>query len=152
MATSNFYTGGNNGLNVILCDYEQAVDDTMNNIITELKAKKYSIDRANPLAQAPRSFNTGQGFLVYKTTKARFVKYVAFLEVCAGYYGHANIDIYTSDELVGLGFDAYDGDEQVTRNKRDIDRVVKTVKAFTNGYKQVAQFSNGETIYEKGKE
>ena len=147
MATSNFYTGGNHGLNVIMVDYDEAVGDTFANIVADLEAKGYSVDSANHLTQAPRSFETGQGFLVYNKNS----KIVAFLELCAGYYEHANIDVYTGDELIDISDDGYDYDNEVTKNKRDIDRVVKCVEAYTSGYKRVATFSNGETIYEEGK-
>ena len=147
MATGNFYTGGNQGLNVILTEYDEAVGDTMANIVAELSSKGYSVDDARHLTQAPRSFETGLGYLVVNSKG----KYLAFMEVCAGYYEHANIDIYTGDELIDISDDGYDYDNEVTKNKRDIARVMKCIEMYTNGYKQVAQFSNGETIYEKGK-
>lgn len=147
MATGNFYENGGHGLNVIYTDYDEAVGDTLENIVAELSSKGYSVDSANHLTQAPRSFETGQGYLVV-TPKG---KYVAFLEVCAGYYEHANIDIYTGDELIDISDDGYDYGNEVTKNKRDIDRVVKCVEAYTSGYKRVATFSNGETIYERVK-
>lgn len=141
MATGNFYTGGNHGLNVIIADYDEAVGDTLENIIAELSSKGYSVDSADHLTQAPRSFETGTGYLVYNKN----AKTVAFIEVCAGYYEHANIDIYTGDELIDISDDSY----EVTKNKRDIDRVVKCVEMYTDGYKRVATFNNGETIYER---
>lgn len=154
MATGNFYTGGNQGLNVIISDYDEAVEDTLaniedtlDNIVSELLSKGYSVDSANHLTQAPRSFKTGTGYLVYNSK----AKIVAFLELCNGYYEHANIDIYTGDELIDISDDGYDYDNEVTKNKRDIDRVVKCVEMYTKGYKKVAQFSNGEAIYEDGK-
>ena len=70
MATGNFYTGGNHGLNVIIAEYDEAVDDTVANIVAELSSKGYSVDSANHLTQAPRSFETGLGYLVY-TNKIR---------------------------------------------------------------------------------
>lgn len=153
MATGNFYTGGNHGLNVILAEDETEgltqwdLGITIENIVSELTSKGYSVDSANHLTQAPRSFETGQGYLVYNKN----AKIVAFLEVCAGYYEHANIDIYTGDELIDISDDGYDYDNEVTKNKRDIDRVVKCVEIYTDGYKRVATFSNGGTIYERGK-
>ena len=147
MATSNFYTGGNHGLNVIISDYDEAVEYTLENIMAELSSKGYSVDSANHLTQAPRSFETGQGYRVYNKN----AKIVAFIEVCAGYYEHANVDIYTGDELIDIIDDGYDYGNEVTKNKRDIDRVVKCVEAYTDGYGRVATFSNGETIYEEGK-
>ena len=147
MATGNFYTGGNHGLNVIIAEYDEAVDDTVANIVAELSSKGYSVDSANHLTQAPRSFETGQGYLVYNKN----AKIVAFIEVCAGYYEHANVDIYTGDELIDISDGGYDYGGEVTKNKRDIDRVVKCVEMYTDGYKRVATFSNGETIYERGK-
>ena len=145
MATGNFYTGGNHGLNIIISDYDEAVEDTLENIIAELSSKGYSVDSANHLTQAPRSFETGQGYLVYNKNW----KIVAFLELCNGYYEHANIDIYTGDELIDIGDSDYEYEKEVTKNKRDIDRVVKCVEMYTDGYKRVATFSNGETIYKK---
>ena len=61
MATGNFYTGGNQGLNVIILDCDEAVEYTVGNIVEELSSKGYSVDSANHLTQAPRSFETGQG-------------------------------------------------------------------------------------------
>lgn len=147
MATGNFYTGGNHGLNIIISDYDEAVEDTLENIATELSSKGYSVESADNLTQAPRSFETGIGYLVYNKN----AKIVAFLEVCNGYYEHANIDIYTGDELIDIGDSDYEYEKEVTKNKRDIDRVVKCVEIYTQGYKKVAQFSNGEAIYERGK-
>lgn len=151
MATGNFYTGGNHGLNVIVIPDEDEdstiVEDTLVNIVDELSSKGYSVDDASHLTQAPRSFETGQGFLVYNKNG----KIVAFYELCAGYYSDANINIYTGDELIDISDDGYDYNNEVTKNKRDIDRVVKCVEMYTSGYKKVAQFSNGETIYEEGK-
>lgn len=148
MATGNFYTGGNHGLNVIISDYDEAVEDTVANIVAELSSKGYSVDSANYLTQAPRSFETGQGFLVYNKN----AKIVAFLEVCAGYYEHANVDVYTGmEDLDDLVNDGREYKSDITKNKRDIDRVVKCVEMYTSGYKRVATFSNGETIYEEGK-
>lgn len=145
MATGNFYINGNHGLNVVLTDYEEALPDTLANIVAELSSKVYSVDSADHLTDTPRSFDTGTGYLVYnKKGKA-----VAFLEVCAGYYEHANINIYTGDELIDIGDSDYEN--EVTKNKRDIDRVVRCVEMYTDGYKKVATFSNGEVIYEKGK-
>ena len=149
MATGNFYTGGNHGLNVILSEDETEgltqwdLGITIENIVSELSSKGYSVDSAKYLTQAPRSFETGQGFLVYNKN----AKIVAFLEVCAGYYEHANVDVYTGDELIDIN----DYDNEVTKNKRDIDRVVKCVEMYTDGYKRVATFSNGEAIYERSK-
>lgn len=143
MATGNFFTGGNHGINVIECDYEQAVEDTLANIVSELLSKGYSVDSANHLTQAPRSFETGQGYLVYN----KKAKIVAFLELCNGYYEHANIDIYTGDELIDISDEGYDYENEVTKNKRDIDRVVKCVQLYTTQIVKVATFSNGETIY-----
>ena len=151
MATGNFYTGGNHGLNVIIIpeddEYGTVVGDTLANIVAELSSKGYSVDSARHLTQAPRSFEIGQGYLVYNKNG----KIVAFYELCAGYYGHANIDIYTGDELVDISDEGYDYGGEITKNKRDIDRVVKCVEMYTGGYKRVATFSNGETIYERGK-
>lgn len=146
MATSNFYQDGNHGLNVIYTDYEEAVEDTLDNIVAELSSKRYDVDSANHLTQVPRSFETGLGYLVV-TPKG---KYVAFLEVCAGYYHGANINIYTGREyLDDLINDGREYKSDITENKRDIDKVVKCVKAFTDGYKRTALFSSGEAIYER---
>ena len=143
MATSNFYQGGNNGLNVIAIDYEEAVTDTMDNIEAELKASGYKVYEDGYLCQAPRSFETGIGYLVSRKDG----KTVAFMEICNGYYEGANIDVYTGDKLKDINDDY----TEITKNKRDVSRVMKIIEEFTEGYKKVAQFSNGETIYEKGK-
>lgn len=147
MATGNFYTGGNHGLNVIISDYDEAVEDTLANIVSELTSKGYSIDSANHLTQAPRSFETGQGYLVYNKN----AKIVAFIEVCAGYYSGANVNIYTGQDLIDISDDGYDYENEVTKNKRDIARVVKCVEMYTDGFRKKYQFSNGETWHERGK-
>lgn len=150
MATSNFYQDGNHGLNVIVIPEDDeaytTVEDTLANIVAELSSRGYSVDDAKHLAQAPRSFETGQAFLVYNKN----AKIVAFLELCAGYYSGANINVYTGTELIDISDDGYDYDSEVTKNKRDIARVVKVVKDNTESFTRVATFSNGETIYERG--
>ena len=148
MATSNFYEDGNNGLNVIIIPDDEentVVEDTLANIVAELSTRGYSVDDASHMSQAPRSFETGQAFLVYNKNG----KIVAFLELCAGYYSGANVNIYTGQDLIDISDDGYDYDKEVTKNKRDIARVVRVVKEFTEGFNRVATFSNGESIYER---
>lgn len=147
MATSNFYQDGNHGLNVIQIEDEDdtIVEDTLANIVAELSSKGFSVDDAGHLTQAPRSFETGQGFLVYNKN----AKIVAFLELCAGYYSGANVNIYTGQELIDISDDGYDYENEITKNKRDIARVVKTVQDYTEGFRRTATFSNGESIYER---
>ncbi len=150
MATSNFYQDGNHGLNVIVIPDDDddgiTVEDTLVNIVEELSNRGYSVDDAKHLTQAPRSFETGQAFLVYNKNG----KIVAMYELCAGYYSGANVNIYTGDELIDISDDGYDYDKEVTKNKRDIARVVKTIQDNTESFRRVATFSNGETIYESG--
>ncbi len=150
MATSNFYQDGNHGLNVIVIPDEDddgiTVEDTLVNIVEELSNRGYSVDDAKHLTQAPRSFETGQAFLVYNKNG----KIVAFYELCAGYYSGANVNIYTGDELIDISDDGYDYDKEVTKNKRDIARVVKAIQDNTESFRRVATFSNGESIYERG--
>lgn len=145
MATSNFYQDGNHGLNVIIIDNEDeddtTVEDTLVNIVEELASAGYSVDNVKNWVDTPRSFDTGQQFAVY--TKAG--KNVALLELCAGYYSGANINIYTGQLLK----DVLEYDTEVTVNKRDITRVVTIVKQNTEGFKKTATFSNGESIYER---
>lgn len=149
MATANFYQDGNHGLNVIVTNDEDEMDttveDTLVNIVSELSSKGYSVDDASHLTQAPRSFETGQGFLVYNKSG----KIVAFYELCAGYYSGANVNIYTGQDLIDISDDGYDYDNEVTKNKRDIARVVNVIQQFTEGFRRTAQFSNGETWYER---
>lgn len=151
MATSNFFQDGNHGLNVIVTpdddEMDTTVEDTLVKIVDELSSKGYSVDDAKHLTQAPRSFETGTGYLVYNKN----AKIVAFLELCAGYYSGANIDIYTGDDLIDISDDGYDYENEVTKNKRDIARVVKCVEMYTDGFRKKYQFSNGETWYERGK-
>lgn len=150
MATSNFYQDGNHGLNVIVPDTDDEMDttveDTLVNIVEELSSKGYSVDSASHLTQAPRSFETGQAFLVYNKNG----KIVAFYELCAGYYSGANVNIYTGKDLIDISDDGYDYDGEITKNKRDIARVVKAIQDNTESFKRVATFSNGESIYERG--
>lgn len=149
MATSNFFQDGNHGLNVIIIPDEDEnstiVEDTLVNIVDELSNKGYSVDDASHLTQAPRSFETGQGFLVYNKNG----KIVAFYELCAGYYSGANVNIYTGQELIDISDDGYDYDNEITKNKREIARVVKVIQDNTEGFRKIAQFSNGESIYER---
>jgi hypothetical protein len=145
MATSNFYQDGNHGLNVIVPleedEIDTTVEDTLVNIVDELASAGYSVDSVKNWVDTPRSFDTGQQFAVY--TKAG--KNVALLELCAGYYSGANINIYTGQLLK----DVLDYEHEVTVNKRDITRVVTIVKENTEGFKRTATFSNGESIYER---
>lgn len=144
MATSNFYEDGNNGLNVIVTeeDDETIVEDTLQNICDTINEMGYSIDNVSNWVNTPRSFDTGQQFAVYNKDG----KNVALLELCAGYYSGANINVYTGQVLK----DVLDYDHEVTVNKRDITRVVTIVKQNTEGFKRTATFSNGESIYERG--
>lgn len=145
MATSNFYQDGNHGLNVIITsdddEMDTSVEDTLVNIVDELASKGYSVDDARYLSQAPRSFETGQAFTVYN----KGGKMVAMYELCAGYYSGANINIYTGQLLK----DVLEYENEVTKNKRDIARVVNVIQENTTGYKRTATFSNGESIYER---
>lgn len=148
MATSNFYQDGNHGLNVIIIPDDEdnvVVEDTLSNIVDELSNRGYSVDGASHLTQAPRSFDTGQGFLVYN----KHGKIVAFYELCAGYYSGANVNIYTGQDLIDISDDGYDYEKEITKNKRDIERVVKAIKEYTEGFTRTATFSNGESIYER---
>lgn len=145
MATSNFYQDGNHGLNVIIIPDDEedntTVEDTLVNIVEELSTRGYSVDDASYLTQAPRSFETGQGFTVHNKNG----KIVAYYELCAGYYSGANVNIYTGDALTDIM-----DDEEITKNKRDIERVVRAIQENTESFRRVATFSNGETIYERG--
>lgn len=143
MATSNFYENGNHGLNVIHTDYEEAVGDTLANIVAELNIKKYSVTDVKNWVDTPRSFDTGIQYAIHAPNN----RLVALLEICAGYYSGANVNIYTGIELIDL-LDVED--EPVTVNKRYIDGVVKAVKRNTEEYVRMATFSNGETIYKRG--
>lgn len=145
MSASNFYQDGNQGLNVIVTDDEDEMDttveDTLSNIVDELSSAGYSVDNVKNWVNTPRSYDTGQQFAVYNKAG----KTVALLELCAGYYSGANINIYTGQMLK----DVLDYEHEVTVNKRDITRVVTIVKQNTEGFKRTATFSNGESIYER---
>ncbi len=145
MSASNFYQDGNHGLNVILIEDDNeddtTVEDTLVNIVEELASAGYSVDNVRSWVNTPRSYDTGQQFAVYN----KGGKNVALLELCAGYYSGANINIYTGQLLK----DVLDYDYEVTVNKRDIARVVTIVKQNTEGFRRTATFSNGESIYER---
>lgn len=145
MATSNFYEDGNNGLNVIQYenedDAEMLVGDTLANIVAEINNMGYSVDNVRNWVDTPRSFDTGQQFAVYNKS----ARVVALLELCAGYYSGANINIYTGQYLK----DVLDDDSDVSINKRDARRIVQAVQEFTTTFKRTATFSNGESIYER---
>jgi hypothetical protein len=147
MATSNFYEDGNNGLNVIVTEDEDEtiVEDTLQNIVDTINSMGYSVDNVRNWVDTPRSFDTGQQFAIYNKNS----RIVALLELCAGYYSGANVNIYTGQDLIDISDDGYDYDKEVTKNKRDIARVVKAVQDFTEGFRRTAQFSNGESIYER---
>lgn len=146
MATSNFYEDGNNGLNVIIIDEEDngdmVVGDTLANIVAELDKMGYSVDNVRNWVDTPRSFDTGQQFAVYNKAGNRVI---ALLELCAGYYSGANINVYTGQYLK----DVLDDESDVSMNKRDARRVVQAVQEYTTGYRRTATFSNGESIYER---
>lgn len=143
MATSNFYEDGNNGLNVIVTedDDETIVEDTLQNICDTINEMGYSIDNVSNWVNTPRSFDTGQQFAVYNKS----ARVVALLELCAGYYSGANINVYTGQYLK----DVLDSDTDVSINKRDARRIVQAVQEFTTTFKRTATFSNGESIYER---
>lgn len=146
MATSNFYQDGNHGLNVILTGDDEddtSVEDTLSNIVDELNEIGYSVDEAH-IVNTPRSFDTGQQFLVYNK---KGDKAIALLELCAGYYSGANVNVYTGDALDDETDEEY---VEVTKNKRDVTRVVDIVKSNTQSFRRTATFSNGESIYERG--
>lgn len=138
MATGNFYESGNHGLNIVFTPDEFSMDDTINDIVAELEDKGCSVSDIR--MNTPHSFDTGMAYAVFNKNN----KVVAVLEVCAGYYSDANINIYTDVEAEI----EYDRDE-ITHNKRDIARVVKVVKFHTTQYAVTARFSNGETMYAK---
>lgn len=144
MSASNFYEDGNHGLNVIVVPDEEdstVVEDTIQNICDELNEIGYSIDHLSLVDKTPRSYETGQNFAVFSKKN----KVVAIFTLCAGYYSGANINIYTGyDHLT----DEYERDE-ITVNKRDIERVVRVIKNYTESFNRVATFSNGESIYER---
>ncbi len=145
MSASNFYQDGNHGLNVILIDDENeddtAVEDTLINIVEELSSAGYSVDNVRNWVDTPQSYDTGQQFAVYNKDG----KNVALLELCAGYYSGANINIYTGSMLK----DIVDDEDEVTVNNRDIKRVVTIVKQHTEAFRRTATFSSGESIYER---
>lgn len=143
MATSNFYEDGNNGLNVIIINDEDdtAVEDTLQNICDEINNMGYSIDNVSNWVDTPRSFDTGQQFAVYNKSG----RVLALLELCAGYYSGANINVYTGQYLKDVLDDGID----VSINNRDANRVVGAVREYTTGFKRTATFSNGESIYER---
>lgn len=146
MATSNFYENGGHGLNVIHDDDELGdlqVHDVLALMVDELDEIGYTVDDVKNWVHTPRSFETGIQYAVYNPDG----KLTALLEVCTGYYAAANVNIYTDSDLVDiLGDKEY---YNITENKRFVKKVVDVVKRHTVGYNRVAQFSNGEAIYEE---
>lgn len=146
MATGNFYENGNHGLNVIhdedeLGDFQ--VYDVLALIVDELAGVGYTVDDVKNWVHTPLSFETGIQYAVYNPDG----KLTALLEVCTGYYESANVNIYTGATLIDeVGDKEY---YNITENKRFVKKVVDVVKRHTSGYKRVATFSNGETIYER---
>lgn len=148
MATGNFYEAGNHGLHIIGCDSDGEgfeVEDTIANITCELEAKGWSFDELSRAEiSVPRSFETGREWEV--NDKAG--KLVARISLAAGYYEHANLNIFTGDALL----DELGEDKQywnMTTNKRSIKTLLDVIAMYTTAIKRVATFSNGETIYEK---
>lgn len=157
MATSNFTSGGNGGINVILDDeYGDSVKYTMDSVYDRLSELGYIMNDS-------RVFNdrdTLDATEVY--TKDR--KLVAVLHVTSGYYEHANIEVYvvagmTDDEMVDSfeelvsGYDLYKGwyvdRSMFTRDKRHAKRVQRAIDSHTVKVVQTARFSNGETWYKE---
>ena len=155
MATANFTSGGNGGINVIETDELTDINDTLRNIYDELGDKGYTLSDS-------REFS---GRDTIDATEVYFDnKLVAVLHVTAGYYEHANIEIYmvagmTAEQMVDefeeLVSD-YDSDrgwyvdrKLFTRDKRHAKRVQSAVETYTTKVVQTAKFSNGETWYEK---
>ena len=146
MATANFYENGGHGLNVIHDEDELGdlqVDYALELIVDELAEIGYTADDVRNWVDTPRSYDTGIQYAIYNPDG----KLTALLEVCTGYYSGANINIYTDSDLIDImGEKEY---YNITENKKFVKKVVDVVKRHTTGYNKVAQFSNGEAIYEK---
>lgn len=155
MATANFTSGGNGGINVIETIDEFSVPYTLENIFYEMESKGYTLSDSC-------EFNDRD---TIDATEVYFEnKLVAVLHVTAGYYEHANIEVYTvagmtDEEMVDKFEDLvseYDSDRgwyversMFTRDKKHAKRVQSIVEKFTTKVVQTAQFSNGEALYEK---
>lgn len=139
MATANFTQVGNHGLFVIEAEDEFEYSDTVENIVSELSSKGFSVDKAN--------LTDGDDYAVYDN-KGRGV---AIISANDGYYSGVSFGIYTGDDM-NEEFDPYgEYDDKITRDKRIIAKVVKCVSMYTTPIRRVATFSNGETIYERVK-
>lgn len=155
MATSNFTSGGNGGINVIGTDEITDINDTLRIIYDELMNKGYTLNDS-------REFND------HETIDATEVyldnKLVAVLHVTAGYYEYANVEVYllagmTNDEMVDefeelvCDYDSERGwyiDRSLfTKDKKHAKKVLGVVEKYTTKIVQTAQFSNGETWYAK---
>lgn len=157
MATSNFTSGGNGGINVIEIENDFDYDYTLENIFDELEAKGYTLSDS-------REFSGGD--TIDATEVYHNNKLVAVLHTTAGYYEHANMEVYmvagmTDEEMVDKFEDLvseYDYDKgwyversMFTRDKRHAKKVQSTIEAYTTRIVQTARFSNGEVWYEKVK-
>lgn len=157
MATSNFSTGGNGGINVIdENEHFDTVSDTVGNVVDEL-------DRMGYTSSDSREFNDRD---TLNATEVYYKgKLVAVLRVTAGYYEHANMEVYlvagmTNEELqeqfedltYTYNPDSFDGwvvDRSLfTRDKRHAKKVMDAVEEFTTKLRLVGVFSSGEAVYE----
>ena len=137
MATANFTQVGNHGLFVIEAEDEFEYSDTVENIVSELSSKGFSVDKAN--------LTDGDDYAVYDSRG----RGVAIISAHDGYYSGVSFGIYTGDDMKEE-FDPYgEYDDKITRDKRIIAKVVKCVGMYTTPIRRVATFSNGEAIYER---
>lgn len=137
MATANFTECGNHGLFVIECENEFDYADTVENIVSELASKGFSVDKVN--------LTDGDDWAVYDNNG----RGVALITAYDGYYSGVSFGIFTGDDMVEE-FDPYhEYDDKITRNKKTIDKVVRCVTMYTTPIRRVATFSSGETIYER---
>jgi len=139
MATANFTECGNHGLFVIETENEWDYPDTVENIVSELSSKGFSVDKVNA--------TDGDDWAVFDKDG----KGVALITAYDGYYSGVSFGIFTGDDMIEELDPYHEYDEKITRNKKTIDKVVKCVAMYTEQIRRVATFSNGEAIYERVK-
>ena len=139
MATANFTEVGNHGLFIIDSENEYDYPYTVENIVSELSSKGFSVDKVN--------VTDGDDYLVVDKNG----KDVAIISAHDGYYSGVSFGIFTGDDMIEEADPYHEYTPNITKNKKTIDKVVKCVAMYTEQIRRVATFSNGEAIYERVK-
>lgn len=151
MGTANYYAINDEvfALDSWIDEHYGLDEAVLKNVITD-KLEDVGLTCAPPYGSfstygiTPRSFETGiLGMMVYNDNKHKDT--VAYISFASGYYEGMNLNVYTGDELEDIMGDHPD---EVSHNQSDASKVLRVIREVTRPLGVVAQFSNGEAIYQ----